>query len=61
MANYRLYWLDGAGKITEAEWLEADDDESATNQVRSRAEARPCEIWERKRLVGQFTARVSRA
>lgn len=28
---YRLYHLDGAGSVSSAEWLEAIDDESATD------------------------------
>ena len=32
MANYRLYRLDGAGKISSAEWLEAEDDADAERQ-----------------------------
>ena len=53
MPSYRLYWLDGAGKIVTADWLEAEDDDSAVHAVRDRAEPRPCEIWEHKRLVGK--------
>lgn len=50
---YRLYWLDGAGKIATAEWLEADTDDAAVRDVGSRAQPRACEIWEGRRLVGR--------
>ena len=55
--HYRLYWLDGAGKIATAEWLEANDDASARRQVHDRAEPQVCEIWERNRLVTRVEPR----
>ena len=55
--HYRLYWLDGAGKIATAEWLQADDDACATRQVQERAAPGVCEIWERNRLVGRVEPR----
>ena len=53
MASYRLYCLDGAGKITSAEWLEADGDAQALEQVRRRRLSLSCELWDRQRLVGK--------
>ena len=50
--SYRLYCLDGAGKITTAEWLAADDDQDALKQARARKLGVQCEVWDRKRLVG---------
>ena len=55
--HYRLYWLDGAGKISTAEWLEANDDACAAQQVHDRAERQVCEIWERNRLVTRVEPR----
>jgi len=37
LASYRLYRLDGAGKISSAEWIEATDDEDAAREGRLRA------------------------
>jgi hypothetical protein len=36
LASYRLYCLDGAGKIMTAEWLEADSNTAALDQMRER-------------------------
>lgn len=48
---YRFYQLDGAGKITTADWLAADSDEEAIAHVRKRAGSSRFELWERNRLV----------
>ena len=54
MASYRLYRLDGAGKISSAEWLEAADDDEAASQARARAQNGTCEVWDRNRLVARI-------
>ena len=54
MRAYRIYWLDGAGKITSADWLEAEDDDSALSDIRFRKDPRPCELWEGRRLIGRI-------
>ncbi|HKX91669.1 MAG TPA: hypothetical protein VJM15_04505 [Sphingomicrobium sp.] len=51
LPNYRLYHLDGAGKIESAEWLTAADDDDAARQVHERAKASTLELWNRNRLV----------
>jgi len=51
LASYRLYRLDGAGKISSAEWLEASDDAHAERHARDLGLDVPCEVWDRKRLV----------
>lgn len=51
MPNYRLYRLDGAGKITNAEWIEASGDEEALGEARSRASSSSFELWEKNRLI----------
>jgi hypothetical protein len=57
MPDYRLYCLDGAGRITLADWIEADSDEDAIEKARiKRQGARKCEIWERRRLVKTLDA-----
>jgi hypothetical protein len=51
LANYRLYRLDGAGKIDAAEWIEAADDEQALQLARGKGAGHPYELWYGKRLV----------
>lgn len=53
LQNYRLYRLDGAGKIKTAEWVEADHDEDALEKARERCATGEYEVWDRKRLVGR--------
>ena len=53
MPSYRLYRLDGAGKISTADWIHADDDHEARNQARDRADGAHYEVWERNRLVAR--------
>jgi hypothetical protein len=57
LPSYRLYRLDGAGKITSAEWLEADDDDHAEREVRQRAPDGTYEVWQRNRLVARIDGR----
>lgn len=54
MANYRLYRLDGAGKISSAEWIEAADDEDAERQARDGNSDGMVELWDRNRLVARI-------
>jgi hypothetical protein len=51
LPNYRLYRLDGAGKIMGAEWIEAAGDEDALRDVQSRASSGTFELWDKDRLV----------
>jgi len=51
LRDYRLYRLDGAGKIVSAEWLSAADDEDAARQARDGELRSTVEIWDRNRLV----------
>ena len=50
---YRLYRLDGAGKIMNAQWIEAGGDDDAQSQARKAALGDGFELWERKRLVAR--------
>ena len=51
MANYRLYHIDGAGKIETAEWLGATTDDEAIDQARAQEVHSSIEVWDRHRLV----------
>jgi hypothetical protein len=56
---YRLYRLDGAGKIIGADWLDAAADEEACRQAQELAGEGSYELWERKRLVSRSNGRLS--
>ena len=51
MRTYRLYRLDGAGKISAAEWIEAVDDEEARLKAQNSLGGASYELWEGRRLV----------
>ncbi len=51
---YRYYRFDGTGRIREAEWLDAVDDDDAVRQVRERNLPVPSEVWERNRRVARI-------
>lgn len=51
MPTYRVYRLDGAGKINAAEWIEALDDEDARQKAHQQFDGASYEIWNRKRLI----------
>jgi hypothetical protein len=57
LPSYRLYRLDGAGKITSADWIEAEADDQALAHARDRADSGRFELWDRKRLVGSHPQR----
>ena len=57
MGHYRLYCMDGSGKIGLADWFEADTDEEAVHKARElKAGARKCEVWQGTRMVAQLDA-----
>ena len=51
MPNYRLYRLDGAGKITSAEWIEAISDSDALKDARVLSPSESFELWHKERLI----------
>lgn len=57
MANYRLYRLDGTGKIATAEWIEAVDDAHAERHARELDLNCTSEVWDRNRLVARIEPR----
>jgi hypothetical protein len=55
MFAYRLYCLDGAGKIDLADWIEAADDQQAVAKARQMKNGfAKCEVWQRQRLVARL-------
>ena len=57
MAGYRLYCLDGASKVSSADWIDADDDEAAIEVAKETHDGYECELWEGKRLVARLDLR----
>lgn len=57
MTSYRVYYLDDAGRIAEADWLEAPSDHAAVTMLRAKKLSVEAEIWKR----GQFLCRVPSA
>jgi hypothetical protein len=53
LPSYRLYRLDGAGKIISADWLEAETDEDALVQAQDLSGGRQFELWDRDRLISR--------
>ena len=58
MPAYRVYCLDGAGKVWAAEWIEAADDSAALESARQFKDAVHCEVWRGQRLVGRVEPRT---
>lgn len=55
MPAYRIYHLDGAGRVDSAEWLEADDDASAVaDAVKTVIKAVSAELWQGNRRLACF-------
>ncbi len=56
MSSYRLYCLDGAGRIVAAEWIQAEDDGAALEAAEEIRDGRRCELWRGKELVARLAA-----
>lgn len=54
--TYHLYRLDGAGRISGAEWIEAIDDEEARQTAQRDRNSPGYEIWDRDRRVERVNA-----
>jgi hypothetical protein len=52
--TYRLYCLDGVGKVASAEWIEAEEDSGAIAAAEDMRQGRACELWQNSRLVARF-------
>ena len=55
MGKYRVYRLDGVGKIRGVEWLGALDDRFAIEGARAIAETGGCEVWQLDRKIGRVS------
>jgi len=53
---YRIYQVDGDGRFSNAEWIEAGDDEAALHAAKARFAARAFELWQGGRLVARIEA-----
>ena len=51
MEGYRLYRLDGAARVASAEWIEADDDDSAIEVAKDKMDGQAWKLWQRSRLI----------
>ena len=54
VASYRVYFLNGQGRIVRAAELNCDTDEEATEQAKALASGQAVELWDRARLIGRF-------
>ena len=61
MGKYKIYRLDGIGRIHAVEWLDALNDHYALEGARAIAEPGGCpggcEVWQLARKVGRVPAR----
>ena len=55
MGKYRVYRLDGTGRIRAVEMLDALNDHFALEGARAIAEVGGCEVWQLDRKVGQVS------
>ena len=56
--SYRLYLLDGAGKISTANWIDAPSDDEALEMARERCGPGKHELWHGRRLVAAIGGRT---
>ena len=54
MGTYRLYCLDGVGKVMSAEWIDAEDDATAIEAAKEMIDGHKYELWANSRLVISF-------
>lgn len=48
-----MYHIDGGGRFSAAEWIDADSDEAAIEAARAGAKSIACELWQGQRFVGR--------
>ena len=51
MPTYRLYFLDGASRVSSAEWIEATDEAAAVGTAADRCASRRGELWQGNRRI----------
>jgi hypothetical protein len=56
-SNYRLYRLDGAGKITTGEWIDAGNDEEAVAKAHALGRDGRYELWNGGRMIAAISGR----
>jgi hypothetical protein len=62
MSDYRVFCMDGAGKICAApESMEAESDDEALALIRAKNLSVRCELWDRTRLVARIPAHLATA
>lgn len=54
MGTYRLYCLDGVGKVMSAEWIDAEEDDEAIEAAKNMMDGHKYELWANSRLVIRF-------
>ena len=54
MGTYRLYCLDGVGKVVSAEWIDAGHDQEAIDAAKQMMDGARYELWANSRLVIRF-------
>lgn len=54
MAAYRLYHIDGGGRFSAAEWIEAESDEAAIEVARALNKSIAGELWLGQRFIGRI-------
>jgi hypothetical protein len=60
MSEYRLFSLDGDGRIMSAEWIDAGNDHEALFIARAHGRSAACEVWDDNRLVGRVADHSNR-
>lgn len=61
MVEYRLYCLDGGGRITRSEEIEATGDEEAIMIARALKKRVRCELWRRDRRVAEIAPHIGKS
>lgn len=61
MGEYRLYCLDGGGRITRVEEIEATGDEEAIMIARAFKKRVGCELWQRDRRVAEIAPHIAKS
>ena len=52
--NYRLFWLDHAGKIIGFDVISADDDATALETAERMKGSNAAELWDRDRMIARL-------